>query len=256
MRCKEIQLMTSAYLDRELTANETEIYTPHLASCLICRRHLEETEQASFFLKGARTPEVPRELRGYVMTALVRRVQHDISLRQRAMEWMLKLNPRPFSFATGSVATAILFIFLLTGLRPIPVPREDSRLDDVTALMTVPPIISSDAEFVRYNDLPTGTKFEGSEDYYELPRLNVGSMVSFSHIAYQKPGNEDMSALVEVDPDGRGRLVDVINEPSDPAVIEQLWWSLTNHSFQPAKVEGQPVTTHIVLLVEKMDVGG
>jgi hypothetical protein len=172
------------------------------------------------------------------------------------MEWLLKLNPRPFSFATGSLATMALFLFLLTGLRPIPVPHEDPRLDDVTALMTVPPIVSSDDEFNRYNDLPQRTKFEGSDDFYELPRLNVGSMVSFSHIAYQKPGNEDMSALVEVDPDGRATLVDVLNEPSDPAVIEQLWWSLTNNSFQPARVEGPPVATHIILLVEKMDVGG
>ncbi len=256
MRCKDIQLMTSAYLDNELTAPETTAYGMHIAPCKTCRQHLEETKQASLFLKEARTPEAPRELRGYVMTAIVRRVQHDISLRQRAVEWLLRLNPRPFSFATGSVATAILFVVLLAGLKPIPVPRGASRLDDVTALMTVPPIISSDAEFNRYNDLPEGTKLEGSEDYYELPRLNVGSMVSFSNIAYQRPGNEDMSALVEVDPDGRARLVDVINEPNDPAVIEQLWWSLTTNTFQPARVEGQPVTTHIVLLVEKMDVGG
>src|ERR1044072_6704035 len=110
------------------------------------------------------------------------------------MEWMLKLNPRPFSFATGSVATVFLFIFLLTGLKPIPVPREESRLDDVTALMTVPPIVSPIDEFNRYNDLPPGTNFGGSKDY-ELPRLNDGSMVSFSNIAYQKPGNEAMSAL-------------------------------------------------------------
>jgi hypothetical protein len=254
MRCKDNQLMASAYLDKELTANETGEYTAHTASCFTCRRYVEEIKQASLFLKAARTPETPRELRGYVMTAIVRRVHHDISLRQRLIEWMLRLNPRPFSLATGSVATAILFVVLLAGLKPIPVPRGESRLDDVTALMTVPPIISSDAEFNRYNDLPLGTKLEGSE--YELPRLNVGSMVSFSHIAWQKKGNEDMSALVEVDPDGHAKLVDVINEPSDPAVIEQLWWSLTTNAFQPAKVEGQPVTTHIVLLMEKMDVGG
>jgi hypothetical protein len=65
-----------------------------------------------------------------------------------------------------------------------------------------------------------------------------------------------MSALVEVDSDGRGRLVDMLNSPNDPYLIEQLWWSLRNRTFQPATVSGHPVPTRIILLVEKVDVSG
>ena len=79
MRCIDIQLLTSAYLDEELRITERETYRAHLTSCLSCHQHLEETREVSGFLKAARTPEVPRELRGYVMTAIVRRVHHDIS---------------------------------------------------------------------------------------------------------------------------------------------------------------------------------
>jgi hypothetical protein len=86
--------------------------------------------------------------------------------------------------------------------------------------------------------------------------LDNSALVSFSHIAYQKRGNEGMSALVEVDSDGCGRLVDVIDAPKDPYMIEQLWWSLRNRTFQPATVSGRPVSTRIILLVEKMDVSG
>ena len=43
-----------------------------------------------------------------------------------------------------------------------------------------------------------------TQQYYQLPRvLDNSALVSFSHIAYQKPGNQGMSALVEVDPDGK-----------------------------------------------------
>ena len=64
------------------------------------------------------------------------------------------------------------------------------------------------------------------------------------------------TVVVEVDSDGRGTLVDVLNAPKDPYLFEQLWWSLRNRTFQPATVSGHPVPTRIILLVEKVDVGG
>ncbi|MEW6128947.1 MAG: zf-HC2 domain-containing protein [Acidobacteriota bacterium] len=269
MICNDFQLMASAYLDEELTAPETEHFHAHTAFCSACREHLEEIKQTSLLLKQTPTPEVPRELRGYVMNAIVGRVNHDISFFQRLTEWLLKMNPRPFSIATGSVVTVILFAFLMTGFKPIPVPHEQLEELDQTASF-IYPIVGSAKEYFSYNNLQQDKDLTDASALfaippppppvfgldYELPRLNTDPMVSFSHIAYQKPGNEDMSALVEVDPNGRARLVNVFNEPKDPAVIEQLWWSLTNNSFKPAKVEGQPVTTHIVLLFEKMDVRG
>jgi hypothetical protein len=65
-----------------------------------------------------------------------------------------------------------------------------------------------------------------------------------------------MSALVEVDSDGHGTLLNVIDAPQDPYLVEQLWWSLRDRTFQPATVSGRPVSTRIILLVEKMDVSG
>lgn len=270
MICNDFQLMASAYLDEELTPAEVEHFQAHTAFCSACREHLEEIKQTSLLLKQTRTPEVPRELRGYVMNAIVGRVNHDISFLQQFTEWLLKMNPRPFSLATGSVVTLMLFAFLITGFKPIPVPHEPTVSADLNPDLLIDPIIGSAKEFFSYNNLQQDKDLTDASALfeippppqpvfgldYELPRLNNDSMVSFSHIAYQRPGDEDMSALVEVAPNGRARLVSVIDEPKDPAVIEQLWWLLPNNSFQPAKVEGQPVTTHIVMLFEKMDVGG
>lgn len=256
MRCKNFESMASAYLDQELTASEANDYRSHLAACPLCCQHLEETQQATLLFKKMSEPEVPRELHSYVMTAIERRVSGDISLQQRTVEWLLKLNPRPFSFATGAVVSIILFAITLSGFRPIPASPEDRKLSD-TSILLAEPIVSSGNQFKVYNDIyanPSSTDIEG---YYELPRmLNSGSMVSFSHLAYQKPGNEGMSVMLEVETDGRARLVNVLDDPNDPAVVEQLWWTLGNPTFQPATVEGHPVSTRIILFVEKMDVGG
>jgi hypothetical protein len=119
-------------------------------------------------------------------------------------------------------------------------------------------ISGSNAEWHASNPhLPPAGGSEASGDYYQLPRvLDNSALVSFSHIAYQKAGDEGMAALVEVGADGSAKLVDMLDEPSDPYLVEQLWWSLSNRTFQPAMVEGHAAPTRIVLLVEKMDVGG
>ena len=258
MSCKQSVLLASADLDERLSTAEAGLFHAHLASCASCRARHEDLQRLSGLFKEVRTPELPRELHGYVMTSIERRLSGDISIRQRANEWLLRLNPKPLSYATGVVISVILFAFTLAGFRPIPLGEDSRALSAVTYLTEPPPpIISSDQiEFNLYNDLPTNASLS-NEDYYELPHVNdPNPLISFSHIAYQKPGNDGMAAVIEVEKDGRSRLVNVLDEPSDPTVVEQLWWTLSKPTFQPATVEGQPVSTRIVLLVEKMDVDG
>jgi hypothetical protein len=214
--------------------------------------HLVEIQALSLALRKAEPPAAPRELRSYIMTEATRRARNEISLGESLFAWLLKLNPRPVAYATGLVISMLSFAALFSSFRPIPF----GEIQSVQAAI-FPVISGSDREYQSYNNLPPDRGLTESEHYYQLPRvLDNSALVSFSHIAYQKRGNEGMSALVEVDSDGRGRLVDVIDAPKDPYMIEQLWWSLRNRTFQPATVSGRPVSTRIILLVEKVDVSG
>jgi Putative zinc-finger len=257
MRCEKFELMASAYLDEELNANEAKEYHSHLVNCSSCFQYLEEIEQTSLLFKRTPSSEVPRELHSYVMTAIERRVAGDISLQQRTVEWLLTLNPRPFSFATGAVVSILLFAITLSGFRPIPVDTSKLMTPPTsTILLSVERITSSDNEFNAYNGIAANASTNDA-DYYKIPQVdNTPAWVSLSHLAYQKPGDEGMTALLEVEADGSARLVRVIDDPKDPMVVEQLWWTLHNRTFQPAMVEGQPVATRIVIFMEKMDVGG
>jgi hypothetical protein len=252
MECKNFELTASAYIDRQLQENEAADYREHLSACAGCRLHLVETEAISLALRNADRPAAPRELRSYIMTEATRRARNEISLGESLFAWLLKLNPRPVAYATGLVISVLSFAALFSSFRPIPFGEIQSEQAAI-----FPVISGSDREYHSYNTLPPDRGITESENYYQLPRvLDNSALVSFSHIAYQKRGNEGMSALVEVDSDGRGRLVDVIDAPKDPYMIEQLWWSLRNRTFQPATVSGRPVSTRIILLVEKMDVSG
>lgn len=252
MNCKKFELTASAYIDRQIDENEAAEYRTHLSECVACRLDLAETEAASLMLRRADRVEVPRELHSYVMSEASRRATNQLGVFQQFFEWLLKLNPQPIAYASGAVVSALLFGVTFSSFRPIPL--SGVRAVDVAI---VPAIHGSDSEYHSYNNLPPDKGVPASEHYYELPRvLDNSALVSFSHLAYQTPGNQGMSAMVEVGEDGRARLVDVLDSPKDPYVIEQLWWSLRSRTFQPATVSGHPVSTRIILLVEKMDVSG
>ena len=253
MECKKFELMASAYLDRRLTDAEMVAYRAHLSACGDCRLHLDEVEQASLMLRELQSPESPRELHGYVMREVASRVRKEISLAQRALAWLTRFNPRLVAYSTGSVISALLFTLVFSGFRPIPVPAVEAN---ETALI-FPVVSGSEREYHSYNNLPQDKDSATEEHYYQLPRvLDNSALVSFSHIVYCKPGNEAMSAMVEVDPDGRAQLIDVLNAPKDPYIVEQLWWTLRSRTFQPATVSGHPVPTRIIMFVEKVDVSG
>ena len=252
MNCKKFEMTASAYIDRQLDENQMTEYREHLSECFACRLDLAETEAASRMLRRADHLEVPRELHGYVMSEVSRHASNELGVFQRIFEWVLRLNPQPIAYASGAVISLVLFGATFASFRPIPL--SGVRAVEVSIL---PAIHGSDSEYQSYNNLPPDKSVAASEHYYELPRvLDNSALVSFSHIAYQKPGNQGMSAMVEVGEDGRAKLVDVLDSPKDPYVIEQLWWSLRSRTFQPATVSGHPVSTRIILLVEKMDVGG
>lgn len=252
MECKKFEFTASAYLDRELDEKESRDYREHLAICPACRARLAEIERVSLALKTAAPPVMPRELHRDIMNAVERQVAGPANFGQYVSEWLLRLNPRPLAYVTGVMASLLLFGFVLSGVRPIPTSRSVA-----VQAVVFPVVTGSEGEFKSYNDLATDPNQAGRNDYYQLPRvLNNGALVSFSKVAYQKPGPNGMAALVEISTDGHAEIVDVLDEQSDPEMVEQLWWSLGHPTFQPALVEGRPVPTRIVLLVEKVDVSG
>jgi len=257
MNCKKYKSIASDYLDRRLSQEAAIEYVSHLEACADCRAHLEEMRETSLVLHRLEEPDVPEELHSYIMTTVSRRSSREMSLRQRTFEWLLRLNPLPISYLTGALASVVLFSFVLSAFKPLPVLGEDGRNIISIPVIAGPVVTGSEPEYNSYNNLPPNAASNGNQHYYELPRLiDNGSLVTFSHIAYDKVGTESMSALVEVSSDGHAELLEVLEEPRDPALVEQLWWSLSKPTFQPARVEGRAVQTRIVLVVEKVDVSG
>jgi hypothetical protein len=261
MRCKEYKLLASAYIDDELGAAEQAEFQAHLDHCERCLVELRQMERASALLKASPQPPVPFELRGYIISEARRRALGEVTVLQQALDWLLKLNPRFVSYTTGLVTSALLFAVAMVGFKPIPIPV----IGPMNTFASTDVITGTDREYLAYNGMSPASESYEQNAFYELPRvMPYGSLTSFSHVAFQKPGSESAAALVEVAPSGHARIVQVLGAPrnpampSDPSLIRLLQWSLSKQPFRPAKRvgSGQPLPTRIVLVVDRIDVIG
>jgi len=251
MKCKNFKLTASAYLDRELQPQEMASYKGHLAGCADCQSYVSELNGVSYALATLPRVDTPRELHSYVIGPIRRGVNRRFQPAQRLVDYCQRLNPRLISYGVGVLVSGILFALTLAGMRP------DRVIVATIADRYVTAILGSDREFDAYNDVPPHGSEGSLQHAYELPRVvQDSSLISFSNIAYRKPGNEGAWALVEIGADGKGRIIQVLEKPNDPDVIGDLEWSLSKRPFQPAVLSGHPVQTRIVLLVQKVDVSG
>jgi len=251
MKCKNSKQTASAYLDRELPPPEMAEYRGHLAGCDGCQTYLSELDSLSHALATLPRVDTPRELHSYVMGPIRRGVKGEFRPIRRLVEFSMKLNPRLVSYSVGVLVSAILFGLTMVGLRPYRV------IEGPIADQYFSTIWGSDQEWHAYNDVPPYDSDGSSMHAYELPRVvSDSSLISFSNVAYRKPGKEGAWALVEIGADGKGRIIEVLEKPNDPDVIGDLAWSLSKRPFQPAVLSGHPVPTRIVLFFEKVDISG
>jgi hypothetical protein len=253
MKCKNSKQTASAYLDRELQTQEMTEYKGHLTGCADCQSYLSDLNNLSYALASLSRVETPRELHSYVMGPIRREVNGQFSPIERLVDFCQKLNPRLVSYGVGLMMSGILFGLTLAGLRP------DRIIEGPMAApyYSYSAILGTDEEFDAYNNLPPHGPDGSLQHVYELPRVvQNSSLISFSNVAYRKPGNEGAWMLVEIGADGRAKIIQVLEKPNDPDVIGDLQWSLSKRPFQPAVQSGRPVQTRIVLLVEKVDIWG
>ena len=252
MKCKNSKQTASAYLDRELQPQEMTEYKGHLASCTDCQSYLSELNNLSYALASLPRVDTPRELHSYVMGPIRRGADGEFRPIERLVDFCQKLNPRLVSYGVGLMVSGILFGLTLAGLRP------DRIIEGpIAQYYSYSAILGTDAEFDAYNNVPPHGSDGSLQHVYELPRVVPdSSLISFSNVAYRKPGNEGAWMLVEIGADGKAKIIEVLEKPNDPDVLGDLVWSLSKRPFQPAVQSGRPVQTRMVLLVEKVDIWG
>jgi hypothetical protein len=241
MKCKTFKKQVSLYLDDQLNSWEQPAFILHLNQCVDCREYLEQMRTLWQSLRRWPRPQAPADFVAHTMAAFDARSQ-----RRQAGLWgrlvqmsnWATLHPRPVSAVASFVITLVLYSVILGHLKPITyVPVAAHR----------EPITLSSSEFNWLNNAAGPP----SSSPYTFPRVETMHQLVAS-IDQTRKGHFVVVTLIH--PDGKASLVEVIDPPGSPEVIEQVQVALRNLSFRPAMISGRPVATQLVLMVQRVDV--
>lgn len=265
MHCSEVTRRTSEYLDRRLGDAERSSFAEHLVVCARCRARVEETRAAVRLLRESAHPAPPPDLFDATMRAIDRTAAPRLTImtlpprrRLRPQGGILRFLNRLaadyefniIAYSVGLVVTFFLFGGTILGLRPLWEVARDMRADDPTIWIT-----GSEA---RVMGVPAESGY--TTVAYTLPRVDrTGSLPQFAANTGGGADSDDILVLAEVMPDGRASIVEVLNGPNDPDIVNSLQVALDRPAFVPASAvseSGQPVASRVVLLLQRVDVVG
>ncbi|HWQ32256.1 MAG TPA: zf-HC2 domain-containing protein [Blastocatellia bacterium] len=242
MKCQDYSLLISARLDGRLSLNERQRLEAHLNECQSCRDEAAELADLRSDLRRM-APRLPSpEMAAEIMTVL----QMEARLQARAARTREArreaMRVWAFSHSIGFVVSLALLFFLTTAiLRPLhrtmaiaqalaetAASEESNKFNELSNLLLPPP--------------PTRPNFSPS-----------GVLLGFSE---SSPEGEFVVAVV-VDKNGTASVREVVEPPSDPAMIARLSDVLTRQaSFTPARREGKYIPAPAVLMFGKVNIQG
>ncbi|HEX7998505.1 MAG TPA: zf-HC2 domain-containing protein [Pyrinomonadaceae bacterium] len=264
MSCEEILQELSLYVDDELALPARVAVDEHLQRCPVCREHLFELRAMTRNLSQLMRPITPPELAPSISYALMieaaaRARQPVLPFRVRLAEW---LRPRLMPYTVGSFASVILFVGMLTALRPNMMSFHDWDRAAHESEMTAYRII----ELTDGNGGYDLTKpvapdvFAATRAPYaiESPSLNPrGALAALtrSQLHSHEQDDDDMVVVTDVFSNGSASLAGVVQPPRDRRMLDEFQSALRQDAaFVPAAYDRRPETMRVVFVVQKVKV--
>ncbi len=263
MKCENLQLNLSIYLDACLSADERVVFDAHLAECALCGQKFADLQDLRSDLRAMARPEIP----AHVLTSVRSAVELRIIERQRSFfgaenfrRW-LELRLMPYSVG---VVASLLMAFLLLGtlLSGVQQPIETAKLDAnyPSALM-----LSNSKGFpdLAWNEVALDAQdFARSRISVsgESPSVNpAGALVALTRsLVRGEMKDEEVVVVANVFGDGLAQIAEVIERPRDERVLYDLNKALRSDAadapFVPASFDNRADSVQIVLKIQRVDV--
>lgn len=259
MTCEETQKVISPYLDGELTGSTGAAVDVHFQTCPVCRLRLEQTRAIVRGLSLMERPAVPPGLAASIDDALLieraaRASRPAPSLLDIVVNW---IEPRVMPYTVGALASLMLFVTVLSALRP--------QIAAFRYLAEVAARDSTELPWVGEADGYDVTKPITPENFAatrmafaaESPSINPNG--ALARLAWTpptgSPGDDDMVVVADVYGNGRASLAAVVEPPRNPRMLDELEDALRkNPAFVPASLDRRPQTMRVVFVLQKMNV--
>jgi len=264
MKCENLQLNLSVYLDDILRDEERVTLDEHLARCPLCRQKLADFQALRLDLRVLPRPELPNDL----LVAVRSRVAQEVKSTQKSIftegfrEW---LQMRLMPYSVGTALSLLLGVTLLWTLLSAANFTEQS-----TELAQYQPIKQSSVRLTNSNSEMKTNNFELSAADFAAARLSVsgdspsvnpqGALVALTKSFVRgKMKDDEVIVVADVFGDGLAQISEVIKPSRDLQAVRELQEALkTNPAFAPpfvpANLDQRSNTVRVVLRIQRVDV--
>ncbi|HEY0079276.1 MAG TPA: zf-HC2 domain-containing protein [Pyrinomonadaceae bacterium] len=260
MNCEETEKLFSPYLDGDLPGGASLAAETHLGQCPACRARLDEMRSIVRGLALLERPALPPGFNAAINDALLieraaRPSRPALSPVALVLRW---LEPRVMPYTVGALASLILFVTVLSAIRPQIAAFRDLA---ASAARSAQDITIEDGEPGGYDVRKplTPENFAATRLAYAAESPSINPNGALARLAWSppsgSPGDDDMIVVADVYGNGRASLAAVVEPPRNPHALDDLEDALRkNAAFVPASLDRRPQTMRVVFVLQKMNV--
>ncbi len=243
MKCASARLSLSRKLDDDLDGLEASALTQHVAGCTECSDHYQAIWLLKSQMSELRPPVLPEEAVSEILWARNRHAASEgdaliLATLRRGLDYTYN-RPKGFATVASFIITVSMYLLILGNMKGLP---------EWTAPGHSEPITISSTEFSNLNQLglPAGGGL------YSFPRI-----VEMPGLEESLQNAENRAVVVTlVNADGSASVLEVLSPRNRPDLAGRLASAIHQLSFRPAMSSGRPVTTQLILMLEKVEVRG
>lgn len=269
MKCEDLQLNLSTYLDDILTAEERSIVDEHLARCPLCRQKLADFQVLRNSLRSLPRPALSKDLLAAMRNGIAQEVKTSgrkpwFATTDDFVEW---LQMRVMPYSVGTAASLIFGLLLLWSLlSAASIPNENTalaKLESPTKSTVLPANSSWRSGVVSEN------AFDLNAADYAAARLTVsggspslnpqGALVALTKsIVRGNMKDDELVIVADVFGDGLAQIAEVVEPSSDVQAVSELEKALKNDPnyapFVPASFDGRSETVRVIFKINRVDI--
>lgn len=261
MKCENLQLNLTVYLDDILTDRERGILDGHLARCPLCRQKLADFRLLRQNLRSLSRPVVSSELKNQIRQRVAAQSMAGsaYSVSENMRRWLqMRLMPYGLGMLTSLMLGFALLWTLLSSANN-PQARETAQLRGDQPVM-----LNGGAVDKFYNDYElNAADFAAARISVagDSPSLNPqGALVALTKsIVRGKMKDDEVVVVADVFGDGLARIAEVIEPSKDRHAVRELEKALKTSQiyappFVPAKLDQRSDSVRVVLKIQRVNV--
>lgn len=268
MKCEDLQLNLSIYLDDILTIEEREVVDGHLRACPLCREKLADFQSLRAGLRLLARPAMP----AHALAAIRSRVAQSAEISQpkfalfdseSLQEWA---RTRLMPYAVGTAASLVFGLTLLWSLLAAAyVPTRSVEMAKYQSPIKSPILVANS----NSETFTPGGDFNLNPVDYAAARVSVsggspslnpqGALVALTKsIVRGKMKDEEVVIVADVFGNGLAQIAEVVEPSSDIRAVGELQKALKNDPkyapFVPASFDGRSETVRVIFKINRVDI--